>query len=143
MKRMNAIGMLVVAMMVAGSLGVSALADDHAKKSAGPDLVVLKFHADWCGSCKAMGETFTDLKTKLDSAPILFVELDQTTSAGREQAGYLVNAMGGEKLWGEFGGKTGFILIVNPKDMSVAGKLTKDMGFKDMVKAIEKAHGAA
>ncbi|MEM6855514.1 MAG: hypothetical protein AAF593_14000, partial [Planctomycetota bacterium] len=58
---------------------------------------------------------------------------------GREQAGYLMNAMGGGAVWDEFGGKTGFILVINPADMSVVGKLTKDMGFKDMVKAIEEA----
>lgn len=142
MKRMNAVGMLVLAMMIVGSVKVSAMADEPAKQ-AGPELVVVKFHADWCGSCKAMGDTFGDLTSKLDSEPVLFVELDQTTTAGREQSGYLMQAMGGGTVWDEFGGKTGFILIINPADMSVVGKLTKDMGFKDMVKAIEAARPAA
>lgn len=145
MKRINVIGMLALAMMIVGSVSVSSLAAEAEENaaSAAPELVVVKFHADWCGSCKAMGDTFEDLTSKLDSEPVLFVELDQTTTAGREQAGYLMNAMGGGEVWDEFGGKTGFILIINPADMSVVGKLTKDMGFKDMVKAIEEARPAS
>ncbi|MEM1027498.1 MAG: thioredoxin domain-containing protein [Planctomycetota bacterium] len=138
MKHVNLLGMLALAMMVVGSLSMSANADE-AEKSATPELLVVKFHADWCGSCKSMGDTFEDLTSKLDSEPVLFVELDQTTTPGREQAGYLMNAMGGGAVWDEFGGKTGFILVINPAGMSVVGKLTKDMGFKDMVKAIEEA----
>ncbi|MEM6459624.1 MAG: hypothetical protein AAF710_09565, partial [Planctomycetota bacterium] len=61
----------------------------------------------------------------------------------RTQAGYLMEAMGADAVWDEHGGKTGFILLIDPDDMSVAGKLTKDMGFKDMVKAIDAARGAA
>ena len=143
MKRMNAIGLLALAMMVVGSVNLSeaSAADKSADSGAsgGAELVVVKFHADWCGSCKAMGDTFKDLTSKMDSEPVLFVELDQTTTAGRDQAGYLMNAMGGSAVWDEFGGKTGFILVLNPEDMSVVGKLTKDMNFKEMVKAIEEA----
>lgn len=132
------LSVLVVAVMMTAVPG--ALSAAESKESvAAPELVVVKFHADWCGSCQTMGETFENLTAKLDSEPVLFVELDQTTSAGRTQAGYLMNALGGEAIWEEFGGKTGFILLVNPQDMSVAGKLTKDMGFKDMVKAIAAA----
>ncbi|MEM9419195.1 MAG: thioredoxin family protein [Planctomycetota bacterium] len=145
MKQISAIGMLALAMVMVGAMSVStAVAGDAAeKKSAKAELVVVKFHADWCGSCKAMGDTFEDLTAKLDSAPVLFVNLDQTTTPGREQAGYLMNAMGGGEVWDEFGGKTGFILVINPDDMSVAAKLTKDMGFKDMVKAISEAMPSA
>ena len=132
---------LAVALLMAATPGVLNAAESEAY--AKPELVVVKFHADWCGSCQTMGDTFENLTAKMDSAPVLFVELDQTTSADRKQAGFLMNAMDGEAIWSEFGGKTGFILIINPEDMSVVGKLTKDMGFKDMVKTISEARPAA
>lgn len=132
-------GVLAVAMMGAVVWPSAARAESGEDVA---ELVVVKFHADWCGSCQTMGETFENLGAKLDSEPVLFVELDQTTSAGRKQAGFLLNAMGGKSVWKEYGGKTGFILLLNPEDMSVVGKLTKENGFKDMVKAIGKARGA-
>lgn len=110
-----------------------------AATSAGPQLVAVKFHADWCGSCDAMGDVFTDLSTKLDSQPVLFVELDLTTSAGQRQAGYLMEAMGATQAWADHGQGTGFILLIDPDDMTVMNKMTKAMTFKQMVAAIESA----
>ncbi|MEM7624636.1 MAG: thioredoxin family protein [Planctomycetota bacterium] len=132
---------LAVALVMAATPSVLSAGESEAP--AAPELVVVKFHADWCGSCQAMGDTFENLTAKLDSEPVLFVELDQTTTADRKQAGFLMNAMDGEAVWGEYGGKTGFILLLDPQDMAVVGKLTKDMGFKDMVKAIGQARPAA
>ncbi|MEM1208359.1 MAG: thioredoxin domain-containing protein [Planctomycetota bacterium] len=142
MKRMHVTGMLAVAMVLAGVLSVSSAMAAEEKPPAA-ELIVVKFHADWCGSCKAMGDTFDDLTAKLDSEPVLFVNLDQTTTPGTDQAGYLMNALGAAEVWDEFGGKTGFILVIDPADMTVVTRLTKDMGFKEMVQAIHDARPSA
>jgi thiol-disulfide isomerase/thioredoxin len=105
-----------------------------------PQLIAVKFHADWCGSCKAMGSVFEDLQAKLDSEPVLFVELDLTTSADRKQAGYLMTSLGAEDVWQEHGSKTGMILLLDPESYEVKNKLTKQMDFKQMVQAIEGAY---
>lgn len=124
------------------AMGLTARADDENAEAQGPELVAVKFHADWCGSCKKMGPVFGDLSSKLDAEPVLFVELDLTTSAQRDQANYLMQVMGAEEAWSEHGPKTGFILLLDPGDMTVAGKLTADMNFKEMVAAIEEARNA-
>lgn len=136
MKRLSVLPVMGLILVAAVTSMVIA---DEPEKAANPELIAVKFHADWCGSCKTMGNTFIDLESKLDSQPVLFVELDQTTSAKARQAGYLMDVVGGGAIWEEYGGKTGFILLIDPSDMSIAGKLTKDMGFKDMVKAIDAA----
>tara|TARA_E500000331_G_C17267879_1_gene717890 strand:+ start:2873 stop:3037 length:165 start_codon:yes stop_codon:yes gene_type:complete len=35
----------------------TVIADDQV-----PELIAIKFHADWCGSCKLMGSTFEELQ---------------------------------------------------------------------------------
>ena len=130
----SALGMIL-------ALGLTAGAMDESKEATGPELVAVKFHADWCGSCKKMGPVFEDLTNKMDSEPILFVELNLTTSAKQDQAAYLMEVMGAGDTWAEHGPKTGFILLLDPEDMSVAGKLTSDMGIKDMGAAINEARG--
>ncbi len=139
MRMFNVQSTLVLAVVMMGSPAAWAQSDPP----PGPELIAVKFHADWCGSCKAMGDTFTDLASKLDSEPVLFVELDLTTSAQSDQAGYLMNVIGGEDIWSEYGGKTGFILLIDPEEMNVVGKLTRDMGFKEMVAAIHDARQSA
>lgn len=115
-------------------------ADDHAAPSAaGPELIAVKFHADWCGSCKAMGDVFTDLTNLLDGQPVLFVEIDQTNRTTAAQAEYMVAALGAGELWADYGGKTGFILVVDADSKAVVAKLTKEHGVKDMAKAIKDA----
>lgn len=102
-------------------------------------IIALKFHADWCGSCKAMGPVFTDLANKFDTEPVLFVTLDQTTQSSRRQALFLAQALGLDKVWAEDGGKTGFILLVNAKSMEVLARLTKDQDIKAMGGELTKA----
>jgi thiol:disulfide interchange protein len=46
-----------------------------------PILLVIKFHADWCDSCRVMGGVLTDLTNKLDGKSILFTELDITNNS--------------------------------------------------------------
>jgi thiol-disulfide isomerase/thioredoxin len=123
---------------------VLALAPAQEAPSAqGPEVIALKFHADWCGSCKAMGPIFTDLANKYDTQPVLFLTLDQTSEADRRQSRYLAAALGGEAIWREHGGKTGFVLLVDASTREVLAKLTKDDDIKAMgtalLEAVERA----
>ena len=131
---------VLIALLLAGTLGGgAAVAQSKGKMDRGPQLIAVKFHADWCGWCKAMGPIFTEMHQKYEAEPVLYVQLDQTTQARARQARYLASALGLEKVWKEYGGKTGFILLIDAKTKAVVAKLTKDQNLKQMGAALQDA----
>jgi thiol-disulfide isomerase/thioredoxin len=104
-----------------------------------PAVVAVKFHADWCGSCRAMGPAFEDLANKHDGAPVLFVELDQTNQTRARQASLLATALGLGPAWTENRGKTGFILLLDGRTKQVLDRLTAERTLKEMSAALEAA----
>ena len=112
-----------------------AAAVDAAPSS--PDVVAVKFHADWCGSCKRMGTVFEDLRNKYDGKPVLFVELDLTNGTTRTQAEYLAAALGFGDVYAQNQG-TGFILLLDGKSGQQLAKLTADQNIKAMGAEIVK-----
>ena len=110
-------------------LPLSAQAGQEAP--AGPEILAVKFHADWCGSCKKMGTVFEDLRQKYDGQPVLFVTLDRTNVSTRAQAELMASALDFGSLYAENSG-TGFILLLDGKDRKPLAKLTADQGIKAM-----------
>lgn len=101
-----------------------------------PAVIAVKFHADWCGSCKAMGNVFEELQAKFDGQPVLYVVLDHTREFHRLQSRYLANALGLENIWKEYGNKTGFILLIDGKTRAHITTLTKEHDLKQMGEAL-------
>ncbi|MEM6454711.1 MAG: thioredoxin domain-containing protein [Acidobacteriota bacterium] len=108
---------------------VALIADNHTPDA--PQVIAVKFHADWCGSCKKMGPVFEDLTNKYDGKPILFVELDLTNSTTRAQAELLASALGFGDVYAANQG-TGFILLLDGKSRQKLAKLTADQNIKAM-----------
>ena len=112
----------------------------QASSAEGPKVIAIKFHADWCGYCKAMGPVFEEMQAKYDQQPVLYVRLDLTREAGRRQAQYMAHALGmGDDIWSEYGGKTGFVLLVDGTTGEVIEKLTHDQSLKAMGASLREA----
>jgi hypothetical protein len=125
----------LAAVPLIGSIAVA----DHHESDKGPEVLALKFHADWCGYCQEMGPAFKNLARKHDTAPVLFHVLDHTEESDKRQARYMAHALGLEEVWAERGGSTGFILLVDAETGEVLDELTHDQGFKEMSRALQKA----
>ncbi len=107
----------------------------YSQDIAQPELLVVKFHADWCGSCKALGSVLTDLTNKLDGKPILFIQLDFTNNSVKHQSYLLASELGIEKIVKDNNG-TGFLLVIDNKTKKIKVKLTKKQTVKEMANEI-------
>lgn len=108
-------------------------------EAAKPELLVVKFHADWCDSCRVLGPTIDKARGKagLDDMPVLFVTLDLTDATKRNQASLLASSIGLGSYFEKNAGKTGFAILVDADSGKVKGKLTKDMDANAMIKSIK------
>ena len=118
---------LLTALLLLAALALPTWAEAPAK----PDLLAVKFHADWCGSCKKMGTVFEDLRNKYDGKSVLFVTLDLTNGTTRSQAEFLAAALGFGDVYAKNTG-TGFILLLDGESRQQVAKLTADQNIKEM-----------
>ncbi|MEM7583157.1 MAG: thioredoxin domain-containing protein [Acidobacteriota bacterium] len=133
---MKKLPLLLAALLMLTTLALPAGAEAPAK----PDLLAVKFHADWCGSCKKMGTVFEDLRNKYDGKSVLFVTLDRTNTTTRSQAELMAAALGFGDVYAQNSG-TGFILLLDGKSQQQVAKLTADQNIKvmgaELVKQLE------
>jgi thiol-disulfide isomerase/thioredoxin len=108
-------------------------------KASAPDVMAVKFHADWCGSCKTIAPMLSDLKNKRDGEPVLFVTLDLTNQTTTAQAALMASALGIDKVYDKHAPKTGYVLLIDAKTKKVVDKLTKKQTMKQMNAAIGDA----
>jgi len=101
------------------------------ENAASNDLLLVKYHADWCGSCKALTPMLKELNGKLSGKKVKYVELNftdkETTALARSQATNLgLSGFLTEKQ------KTGYVAIIDAKTKKELGKLTKTQSVSEM-----------
>ena len=101
-----------------------------------PALYVVKVHADWCGSCKALSPVLEKVRESLADEPVLFLELDVTDEARTAQARLLTAALGIEDHL-KANNKTGLVLLINPGDNALLETLTRKSSADEMVGKIK------
>lgn len=130
-------GILVMALFALAALNTGWALEARADEA--PAVIAVKFHADWCGYCKAMGSAFEELQAKFDTQPVLFITLDHTRDFNRKQSAYLAQSLGLGEVWAEHGNKTGFVLLIDGTTREVISKLTHEQNLKAMGAALVEA----
>ncbi|MCP3978064.1 MAG: thioredoxin family protein [bacterium] len=83
-----------------------------------PRLVAVQIHADWCRRSPEVAPVFADLLTRYGNEPMLFVTLDITDDARREQAKLLSRSLGIPQAFDEpFG--SGMIKLIDRESETV------------------------
>ncbi|MHC4141074.1 MAG: thioredoxin domain-containing protein [Planctomycetota bacterium] len=132
---------LSLGLLVLGAVAVGADAEESTKTPGveHPDLIVARFHADWCGACKQLAPKFDALQRAAADQPVLFVTLDLTSAGSRRQAGLLAGALGLDKAWERSALKTGQALIVCGRYKEVIATVPAD---EDPTTSLEKLREA-
>lgn len=73
-------------------MAVTTLTDpEFAAKMAAPGTVVVKYFADWCGSCKLFAPKFRRISEEAGMESVSFVEVNAETSPEARKAGGVSN----------------------------------------------------
>ncbi len=111
----------------------------HAKSSCNDEtakIAAIKFHADYCGSCKKLEPKISELKTNLKDQGVVFVRFDFTDDASKSKTKTLAANEGLESVLNSNKG-TGYIVLYDLKAKKVVGKLTNSQDVAEMEKTIK------
>lgn len=147
MHRIAPIGALAAAVVaIAGAGALLAPTTDAAAQSGSqtesirtPELLVVKFYADWCGKCRAMKEAYEGVVDDTMTEPYLHVVLDMTDEKTIAQAELLASRLNIDQIWSEYAPRTGYALVVDADTGEVLDRLTPGMSTSDMARTLEQA----
>lgn len=134
------LAVVVLAAIVAASnvnVNFNVIAHEEAEsKKASPKVIGMLFYADWCQSCKMLEPKLNQIKKDYKGKGILFTRFNLTDDFTKEQSELYASWIGFEEIYKE-NPKTGFMLLVDPKEKKVLGKLIKTQSVEELKKGLE------
>ncbi|MEM9083592.1 MAG: thioredoxin domain-containing protein [Planctomycetota bacterium] len=115
--------------VIAGGIALLPLGAANAQQSAqdelaSADLIAVKFHADWCGHCKAVSGYWDDLQETFAEDDVLFLTFDVTNDSTKHQTEMLATLTGQDDIWADHKGKNGFMVVIDANTGEILEKLT-------------------
>lgn len=94
------------------------------RQAQSPQLIAVRFHADWCAVCKQLVPNYAKLISDSRNLPVLFVTLDMTNEITRRQSEYLASSLGIADLWAEQGNRVGVIKLLDAASKDVLASIS-------------------
>ena len=104
--------------------------------AAGPDVIAVRLHANWCKPSHTMAPLCHELKQSFSDDRVLFIDLDLTNEATQMQANYLVSALGIADRWIDLGAHSGELVLVDTGRKEVTSRLTQEQNLQQMTAAL-------
>jgi thiol-disulfide isomerase/thioredoxin len=92
-------------------------------KNKDTKIYAVKFHADWCGACKAMSPNVKALPEKFDGQPVGFYSFDFTDDNTKADAAKLAKSLDIESIYAA-NQVTGFMLVIDADSKKILETLT-------------------
>ena len=130
---MRLIAFVVLAFLTAAAPARSDQATDN-------PVVATMFYSGLCGACQVLDPRIEAVKPDFAERDIDFVRFNQTFSLfNKGQLKKLAAEHGVESVWEEYAGKTGFMLLVDPRNDRVLEVITMRHSKEEIRAAINDA----
>lgn len=108
----------LAAVLAAFVAAVSAGHEGHSHEDPGKPMIV-KIHADWCGTCQKLEATFEELQTQIGNQALLVV-LDVTDEDAVARSAARADELGIRAFFDRYKGETGTVGVLTGRGEPVA-----------------------
>ena len=140
MKKVISLLSISFLLAIAGT-GLSAqdCGDDskQAKSDTQAKILAVKFHADYCGACKALNKPLDDLATKLEGESVKFVKFDFTSDESKKKSEQMASELKVDDVYKKNDG-TGYVLLIDSESGETLATLTRKHSVDEMYEIVKK-----
>ncbi|KPP96397.1 MAG: Thioredoxin [Bacteroidetes bacterium HLUCCA01] len=123
------------ASVIQASASGPTLSDNHVTDEI--RLIAVKMDAVWCGRCQVMNPKLDNVRPTFAGQPVLFVKFDMTDDFTTYQSSLLADRLNLTELYNNHAGKTGYLVLIDPRDGSELAVVTSDLSEEAIRLAVE------
>lgn len=113
--------------LIAGFAAILPTQNLHALAAKDSRLIAVFLTAQDCEISKGLAPKFESLKTQFGQEPVLFVTLDHSTAADRNQSAMLAQALDMDEVYNQQNRESGVLILLDTASEKEAARITPEM----------------